>query len=207
MNHINKQRPLSWSQISSFEYSPEQWYKRYILKEQDKPSVEMLFGKEVGVRYAIDPTFHPEVPRLEIFEHRLLTQIEGLPLVGYVDSLSMDRTKLIELKTGKKAWTQKRADTHGQITMYLLMLYLMEDIKPESVTCYLHWLPTEESMTSMNDSRPSISFVEPFRFHTFETKRTLRECLEFGANITNVLKEMQEYLESKVDLSTRLLAK
>lgn len=185
--HFLKNRPLSWSAISSFEYDQEQWYKRYILNEKEPPSREMLFGKTVGERLASDPSYLPEVPRLPVFEKELRVMFGVLPLVGFVDAWCPDSLHLKEYKTGKKAWDQKRADTHGQIDMYLLMLYITYRIRPEDVTCHLHWMPTQENGDF------SISFVSPFRVESFKTKRTMTDILLFGARIKKTVEDMHSY--------------
>lgn len=191
---ITVERPLSWSAISSFEYDPEQWYRRYVLGEKDAPSREMIFGKQVGERLASDPTYLPEVPRYPIFEHGLKTKWGELPLIGFVDGYdpTPPTPALGEYKTGKRAWDQKRADTHGQIDMYLLMLWLTSKIKPESVQCFLHWMPTQEHGDF------TIDFVSPFQVHTLPTKRTMVDILRFGERINQTYAAMQEYANNHV---------
>lgn len=193
---FDKTRPLSWSAISSFEWDKEQWYRRYVLKEKDKPSKEMLFGKDIGEKLAFDPSFLPEVPRLDIFEHRLLTEFDGIQLVGYVDSLALDRGHLYEYKTGKKPWDQKRADTHGQIDMYLLMIYLSERITPERIACTIYWLPTEENLESMDDDDSTISFSQPFMPKSFKVNKTMKDILLFMNRIKATVKEMEAYAKN-----------
>lgn len=193
---FDKKRPLSWSAISSFEWDKNQWYKRYVLKEDSPVTKELTFGKEIGERLAFDPKFLPEVPREAIFEHRLLTEFDGIPLVGYVDSLSLDYKVLREFKTGKKIWDKKRADGHGQLDMYLLMIYLMYRIRPEEIQCFLHWLPTEESLLSMDAKDSTISFMQPFMVHTFEVEKTMNHILTFGNRIKKTYKEMSTYAQS-----------
>ncbi len=190
---MDLKRPLSWSAISCFEYNKDDWYRKYVLGEKDKTSKEMEYGKMIGEKLAFDSKFLPQVPRLPIFEHRLLVKFGKIPMVGYIDSLSLDHKTLYEFKTGKNEWTQARADKHQQLDCYLFMLYLIERIVPEQVKCLLHWLPTQETLESMKDNDSKISFIEPFKVHSFETKRTLKDILLFGARIKKVWKEMQEY--------------
>jgi RecB family exonuclease len=189
MYKITKERPLSWSAISSFEYSPDQWYKRYILKEQDTPSTEMIFGKTMGERFASDATFVPNLQRRAIFEYELNAVMDGIPLIGFIDSYT-EHTHLEEYKTGRKPWDQKRADKHGQIDMYLLMLHLMHKVRPENVQCTIHWMPT-----SYND-RFKYNFTVPDfpEVISFETKRTMTDILKFRTRILDTYKKMQEHV-------------
>lgn len=180
-------KPLSWSAISSFKYDKEQWYKKYVLGIKDEGSREMDFGKLVGGKLENDPTFLPEIPRAEHMEYKLHVTFGDVQLIGYIDSYG--DAVLHEYKTGKNPWTQEKVDNHGQITMYLLMLYIQHNILPEDVQCYLHWMPTEEKGDF------SIGFVEPIEENIkhFTTKRTTKDIVEFGVEINKIIKQMEIY--------------
>jgi len=182
-------RPLSWSAISSFQYSPPQWAKKYLDGVKSPPTPAMKFGKEVGERIAADVLYLPTVPRLSLFEYELTAKLGERNLTGWIDTYE-PHTALCEYKTGKE-WTQKRADEHGQITMYLLMLNLMHKVKPEDVRCRLVWLRTQENGDF------STSFIKNMQPHIFETKRTMMDILNFGAYIHDVYKQMQEYAHER----------
>lgn len=187
-----KARPLSWSQLSSFEYAPEQWYKRYFMSEEQYETEEMRFGKIIGEKLACDPDFLPDVPRLSKFEHGFRVMFGEIPLVGYADSFcEQTKRKLFEFKTGVRAWDQKRADEHGQISMYLLMHYITEKIKPEEVECKLIWLPTERREDG--DFKVTIKFVEPVIPRIFKTKRNMSDILNFGSRLRRGYAEMEKY--------------
>lgn len=196
---MDKNRPLSWSAISSFEYDKEEWYKKYVLHEKQLETEEMRFGKKVGDRIATDPTYLPFVPRLDTFEHKFQVMFGKLPLIGYADSFCMKTNKkLYEFKTGVKKWDQKRVNDHGQIDMYLLMHYITKKVRPEDVEVQLVWLPTKRSETG--DFKVTIAFVEPIEknMKVFKTKRTLAQILKFGARINKVYNEMEEFTRSKL---------
>lgn len=115
----------------------------------------------------------------------------GVELVGLPDGLDLESSPklLADYKTGKKEWTQARADEHGQLTMYLMLVYIMHKIPPEEFECRIHWLPTKENGDF------SISLISETDFQTFYTKRTMLDLLAFGARIKRVYKEMKEYAE------------
>lgn len=188
---LKKDRPLSWSAISSFEYDPEQWYRRYVLKEEDPASKEMRFGKEIGERLASEDGFLPQVRRGAHYEYELRCMFGKIPLIGFIDSYT-PHTDLEEYKTGVKVWDQKRADTHGQLTMYALMLYQMHGVKPEDLSIRVHWLPTKET----GDFR--IVFTQPHNpvCIPLETKRTMREVLAFGQRIKDTVAKMELYAKN-----------
>lgn len=210
---ITDDRPLSWSAISAFEYSPEGWYEKYVVHKdctRDKeellgwcavtgshnrscPAVEtspqMEFGKKVGERYATDPKFLPKLPRFEIFEHPYKCKFNDISLIGFADGWTPDVLWLGELKTGVKPWDQKRADAHGQITMYNLMANIMEGIRPEKIRTTLMYLPTQLK-------GDKVSFVPKMKPQFFETRRTMADVLRFGQRINRVYADMQAYVET-----------
>lgn len=186
---FNKTRPLSWSAISSFEYDPEQWYEKYVLGKPTPFSVEMDFGKRVGESFCTDKPMAP-VTKYEIMEHGITVPYADIKLIGFFDSYDPTNYKIREYKTGKKAWDQKRADTHGQIDMYLLLLWLNNKIPPEKVQIHIDWYPTE----LRGDF--SIGFIEPLKIQTFETKRTMLQVLQFAQRIKNTVKAMETYCEA-----------
>ena len=192
MVNFLKSRPLSWSAISSWEYSPEQWYKRYILNEQEPPNAAMAFGKFVGEKLATDPTYLPQVPRLPVAEQKLCVMFGKIPLVGYMDFYDPDTHEMYEMKTGEKAWDRKRVEGHGQLDMYILMLYVTYKLMPEDIKCKLIWLPTE----SHGDF--SVTLVEPVVPQIFKTGRTMKDILMFGARVNKVVKDMGEYVDKMV---------
>jgi len=196
-------RPLSWSAISSFEWRAGDWYKRYVLKEEQVKSPELEFGSMVDTRIQNDPTFLPELVRYHILQHEMRATFDKIPLIGYADTynpkigihggLSDPKSKVFkggklrDYKTGRKPWDQKRADETGQLTMYLFMLYLQDrSIKPEDVELFIDWLPTH-----IEDGK--ITFIEPVIIRTFKTKRTMRDILEFGQRIKKTWAEMEDY--------------
>jgi len=197
-----KKRPFSWSQMSSFEYSADQWYRKYYLGEKQKTSAEMEFGKDVGERLASDPSFMPEVPRQKHMEYGVQVKLGDVELVGYFDSFNDLPEGVVyplhEYKTGRKAWDQKRADNHGQITFYCLLLWLAKKIRPEQVLATIHWMPTEESDQSFKDfmdGKRNIEFKKGGQVASFVTKRTMRDVLMFGARINQTIKEMEDYIK------------
>lgn len=199
----HKDRPLSWSGISAFEWNPKQWYEKYVEK-QEFTSPAMEFGKLIDKRVQDDPKFLPELPRYPIQQHEMRTIWNGIPLIGYSDQYrprvrpaknrSSTSLSIRDLKTGKesKPWTQKRADETGQLTMYLFMLYLMDKtINVADAELYIDWLPTH-----IKDGE--IALVEPVKVHTFKTKRTMTEILKFGQRILTTWAEMEEYASRQV---------
>lgn len=207
----NEKRPLSWSAISCFKWRPSDWYSRYVLKEEIKITQELVFGKKIDMQIQDDPTFLPELVRYPILQHHMSGTFNGIPLIGYADTYAppikyedkKGAVKTIaairDYKTGRKKWDQKRADETGQLTMYLFMLYLRDKIRPEDVECFIDWLPT----CYLNKE---IVFIEPFKIHTFKTKRSMKQLLEFGQHIKDTWEAMEEYAarQEKLEVHNRV---
>lgn len=192
----HKDRPLSWSAISSWEFSPEQWYDKYVcgIKQESK---EMAFGFWVDTKLQVDPLFLPQVERYPIMQHGMRVSFDGIPLIGYADGWDPDTLRLKDDKTGKKKWDKKRADETGQLTCYAFLLYLTEKIKPQDLQLYISWLPTVENGDF------SIGFrddpVVPVVLHT---SRTMLDILQFGGRIKTTLALMEAYAQSRIDAGT-----
>ena len=190
----NEKRPLSWSGISSFEWNPMQWYEKYVLKQDQKPTPEMLLGKDVDKRVQDDPDYLPELPRYEIMQHEMRTEWRDIPLIGYSDQYNPEPLAIRDLKTGRKAWDQKRADETGQLTMYLFMLYLMDkSIDVEGAELYIDWLPTH-----IEDGK--LVLKEPIEVHTFQTYRSMQQVLEFAQRIERTWKAMESFADRQSKL-------
>lgn len=192
MNKLDfNKRPLSWSQISCFEWNKDDWYKRYILNEKTDPSAELIFGKHFADSCEKKTPLAP-VTLLSKVEQPFNVVFNGIPMVGYADTFcEVTKKKIGEYKTGKKKWDQKRADGHGQITMYALMNYITNKIRPEECEFFIEWIPTVQ----LGDF--SIDFTEPIQVIHIKTKRTMKDILDFGARINNTIKEMGLYLEAR----------
>lgn len=204
---FDKERPLSWSAISSFEYEsarslpPEQWYRKYVLGIKDRETPEMRFGKVFAESCERRKPLAP-VTLLNKMEHEFqcfVSYSDGvkIPLIGFADSFcDITFRKLREYKTGATKWTQKRADDHGQFDMYLLMNYILNKVKPEEVHCVLEWVQTqkkEKHNGDFNGDDYEISFVEPVLPLQFATERTMVDLIKFRLRVRKVYQEMEEY--------------
>lgn len=181
-----KDRPLSWSQISSFEYDPTQWYKRYILNERQKETPEMKFGNKFSKSIQDGKPMAP-VTIYSKKEYPLKTYFNGINLVGYIDSYE-PHSHLIEFKTGKREWNLNRAKKHGQINMYLLQLFIQHKVKPENIYCSLQWVPTTDTGSF------EIELLRPVKVFTFELKKTMNDILIFGKHINETVEKMNNYI-------------
>lgn len=192
---------LNWSSLSSFAYDKERWYQSFILGKRES-SKEMTFGSMIDKKIQDDPKFFPTLPRYEFMQEKLKVMFNGILLYGTPDGFNLKESKhLADYKTGKQAWTQKRADDHGQLTMYLLLLFISKNIRPEEFDCFIHWFPTIETGAF------EIKLKDDNEFKTFKTKRTMQDLLNFGSYIKKTLVEMEAYIKDKTLLTSELAPK
>lgn len=156
----------------------------------------MTFGSMIDLKIQNDRTFLPTLPRYPHMQYKMKVVFDKISLVGVPDGVALsDINELADYKTGKVAWTQKRADETKQLTFYLLLLYITKKIPPESFKCFIHWLPTEERGDF------SIGLIKENDIRTFETRRTMSQVLECGAWIKSSLLAMEKYVNEHVDNS------
>ena len=188
--HLEKlqARPLSWSSLSSWAYDRDKWAKKYLLGINEPTSIQMEAGKRVGTLLATVPDFLLSVPRYTIFEKELRFKVGSIPIVGFIDSFQEDPLALIEYKTHTKAdkWSQKTAQEHGQLLMYLAGLWLTYDVPPEKIGCHLIAIPMQET----GDFKITLA-KKPHQI--FEVKHTKVEVLNFLIEVKKIYKEMCEY--------------
>lgn len=185
------ERPYSWSQHSSFKYSPRQWYEKYVLDQKTPPSPEMLFGNICGNLLASTPEYLPEVERATIFEQELHGKVGDIELIGFLDSFCPEKKVLLEYKTSrnKKTWNHASANSHDQITFYAFLIHQNLKIKPEDLIIKLVYIPTH-----VKDSKIELS-GEPIQ--TFNIKKTMTDILVFANEIKETRQKMLDYYNSK----------
>lgn len=183
-----KKRPLSYSQLSSFEWDAEEWYNNYILGKREPASPAMLFGTTVGDSIGTPDTLVPSLIPPGVKEYEMSAVIDGVPIVGYADHFCTDTLFLSENKTSDnpKRWNQKKVDDHGQLTMYALMLFLRDKIKPEDIQMQLNFIPVLYSGVSYR-------MPEPPTYQAFKTKRTTLDIVKYGQYIRDMIIEMERF--------------
>ncbi len=183
---------LSWSSMNQFEsYDKEKWFRNYVQGIKDAPNEAMRIGIEIGTKLATDPTFMPEVPRPQIYEHEARAVFSGITLRSHMDGWSPKKKELLEYKTtvSQNKWTKESVRQHGQLDFYALLLLLAEKIKPEEISMKLISIPVKET-----GHFEIVRSDEPIRI--IETNRTMTDIVLFGARIKRVFKEMEEYVKN-----------
>lgn len=188
-----KYRPASYSFFASWEWNKDEWYNKYILGQRTPATPAMEYGNVVGDSIGTKDSLVPELQPPGVKEYKLNGNIGDIYLVGYADHYCEKTLVLHENKTSDnlKRWTQKKVDDHKQIDMYLLLLFLDQQIKPDQVECYLNFIPVERGGDML------YKMPEPPVFHQFKTTRTDVDLLRYAAYIEDTVKEMEEYVTSR----------
>lgn len=183
-----KERSYSWSQHSSFLYDPEQWYKKYILEQEQSTNAQMLYGNEIGNKLSNNPSFLPEVLRYSVFEQKLEAKIENIKLIGFLDSFDPVTCNFYEYKTSsnKTKWTNKSVKIHGQLDFYFFLIWMNYKVPPEKIKCKLFYIPVEQggdfNMKLSNDI-----------IQSFNVNKKMIDILKFVKEIKKVHRQMELY--------------
>lgn len=142
---------LSWSQLSCWLSNPAR-YRREYFENADKLDTKYLqYGK--GIAKLIEEGKHKELlPDLEVYdtpEFEIRCEINGVPILSYLDSYDSKNNVFREYKTGKIPWTQAKVQKHDQLTFYATALFHSTGKMPEY--CDLDWIETKEGIVETVD--------------------------------------------------------
>ena len=134
------------------------------------------------------------IPKLEKHlkgdkEHRIRVKLDDRYLIGFCDHYCPVKKILNENKTTQdpNRWNQVSVDNHGQLTMYSLMLFLRDGTLPHELEIWLNVILVE------NREFGGLHIPDPENFYRIKTERSVKQCLDFGANLKRTLKDMENY--------------
>ena|SRR3990167_3422909 len=139
-----KIKALSWSEFWLYTNRPDDYYSEYVLGIKGEPSREMILGNVIhlaleGADWKTEFKKHnfttdyertieeilkyqfPNIPEREVWlgdYGKIYPQIESAGIAARVDGVDTKNHIIYENKTSKSFWTQEKADTHGQLTLY-----------------------------------------------------------------------------------------
>jgi len=133
---------VSYSSLSLFLKSKEEYYKNYILKEKFEGNEYTDFGKKVGTALETNDftLFESEeietlkkVNRLDLFERKTTLKYDDFYVVGFIDTCTNDCKKIIDYKTGgnNKEFEYTKED-YTQLCYYSLSIKQELGYFPES---------------------------------------------------------------------------
>lgn len=138
---------LSYSAMSLWQRSPEQYRARYYENAPDFDSPELTFGKHIAKMLEDSHESVAHVPRLPVAEYPFMVEISGVMVKGYIDTFDPEKIAFAEYKTGhldpsgNPPWNVVKVRQHGQLTLYSCALEIIH--KKVDPLCELIWLETE----------------------------------------------------------------
>lgn len=224
----NRDRPLSWSGISAFEWNPHQWYHKYVVhgkctyakdgKGIDfcvvvgfadpncpvvKKTPELIFGSMVDLKIQEDPTYLPEIVRYEIMQHEMRCMYNGIPLVGYAD------TRRNRVRPAKNRSSLSHAlrdyktgrkpwDQKRADETGQLTMYVGMEYLTDKIKPEEFDLFIDWMPTHIEGGE--VVFVDPFSVKTFQTRRTMHQVLTFFQRIEDTWAAMEEYATRQMEM-------
>ncbi len=142
---------LSYSAISSFITYPADFRARYY---ENKPMIvtpELAFGKRIGEMLEHGDESLAHITHGDVAEKELKFEVDGIPVLGYIDSFRTEDKYLFEFKTGKTPWTQARVEKHLQLDIYSLGVEMLEGNVSDE--CMLIWMETRRKEVQQGGRR------------------------------------------------------
>lgn len=169
LEHISKDRNWEFKQLENWKIS--------ILSK----SFENIVKNENFIENLMNFQFHlfPE------YEKYLQNFINNIYCLWFLDNAKKDLTEFREFKTGKTPWTQERAEEHGQITFYAILIEAETGKLPEKV--YLDWIITEEDEEWIIKPTGEIK--------TFEVKIDKEKVEKMKKDLPKIFDDMQKLYE------------
>lgn len=200
---LNPRGYLSWTQVDMWMRSPDRYIRQYVHGAAGFENSGMTFGKgmsdalEKGAEDgdALMEAVVALLPRYAKPEHEIVVDLKTpkgvVVLLGKLDTFDPKTLKMREYKSGRVAWTQARADRHRQLLHYAALIYLKHGrIPPEA---WLDWVETEET-------DGEVRFTGTIR--SFKVEITMRDVLEYLADVSRVAREIDEAYRKELDKLT-----
>lgn len=124
------------------------------------------------------------LPKYDVRDQEIQAEIKTkdgwLKIVGRPDMLDSKTYNFREIKTGKGAWTQNKAQKHPQMIFYAMLIYLKHKIILSEA--FLDWIQTEDTPEGIAPTGHVESFKVSF---------TLKDILDCTANTIKIAKEIE----------------
>lgn len=150
MTYILPKPHISWSAFSTWKANPDRFKREYFENGKRLDTRFLQFGKSIAS--AIEDGTHKDVlPNLEVYpevEFQINAEINGVPILSYIDSYDPEKNVFREYKTGtlRNPWTPAKVYKHGQLLFYAVALKSITGKMPEY--CHLDWIITDDTKES-----------------------------------------------------------
>jgi len=195
---------LSYSAIHLFEKDKEQFRARYYRDEKQRDTVYSLFGREVHSKIEENPDLFENIPTYDQKELKLEANIDGVPVLGYIDSFCSDCYTFADYKTGiRKAdgtprWDAIEVQKLNQLPFYSLLI--QENYSKVAEKCRVVWLETqfkeEDQMLTSKD--PELELTGHFEIFEREIEPWERDRIREWTleNAKAISEDYKQYLEN-----------
>lgn len=189
---------LSWSAMTTWESNKERFKREYFEGGKRLDTKFLRFGKSFA-KSVEDGTYKKDFPDLPIYnsvEFKFHVDIDGVMILGFIDSYDTIKNLVLEYKTGKHPWTKAKVQKHGQLAFYATALEALTGTMPEYAE--LIWLETKEDksqkMGLYNGQDERIEFTG--KSQVFKRKFDKREVVKMRERIKkNALEISDAYAE------------
>ena len=132
---------LSYSAMNDFYYNRKRFQDKYYRGIEGPVTPELAFGKKIGELLENGDESLAHISHGDVAEKKLEFEVDGIPILGFIDSFRTEDSFIYEFKTGKTPWTQGRVNKHFQLDVYSLGVEILEGKVNDD--CMLVWMETE----------------------------------------------------------------
>ncbi len=185
---------FSSSQLKLFKDSPENYLRRYLYGEEIMPAFVREygeFGKQIHSQIEhgeLDHLFCDLDWEYDLQELKIETELDGVPLLGYIDATNTKKKIVADYKTATKEWSQFKVDTDDQLTFYCVL-------------CQLHfgWSPKELIIYRIETIKNGGKLAITGRVDEIRTHRTEEQIKSFREEICKVWGEIQSLVKKEIE--------
>lgn len=136
---------LSFSQMTTFEMSPEKYADQYLYGKKNRISRNMAYGSmmadgletEEATGDAVLDAMMARIPKFELMDVAFQAELPDgkgkINILAKPDTAKADYSAFKEYKTSIRKWTQKMANDSGQITFYATTVLLKYGFIPKDI--------------------------------------------------------------------------
>ncbi len=187
MSYLLPRGYISWSQLEIFRKSPDNYVHMYIEGGKRLDTKYTRFGRKI----------HQDLEDLEDGrEKEIRVNVNGVPILSYIDHFDETTGIFRDTKTGKTPWTQVKVQKHDQLVFYAMAIKHSTGITPKE--CYIDWIGTRDAvqkeMSGLHNKQPEVELTgESGTFKREITEKEIermeRELVEVAEKISNTYKK------------------
>ena len=183
---------ISYSQKELWKASPERYAKVYFENLTPAPNSGQEYGKVVAEALEhsketgdlLTDSAMLLLPKYDVRDQEIKTFLktkEGeITVLGRPDMLNSTTKEFREIKTGKIAWTARKAQGHPQMRFYAMLIFLAYKVQLHDA--YLDWIETEDTPKGIKPTG---------RVESFKVAFGMSDILNEMAETSKVAKEIE----------------